>query len=110
MPSVTQLFRERMNACRRVTMLPFFVWRVDARQTDDALHRFSANGHRDRFFASIPHPHLSGCQTSVHTEFDIVGRLTDFVLESANPENHQAALLRTCLPQLSFDVGNFRGL
>jgi hypothetical protein len=53
---------------------------------------------------------LSGCQTSVHTEFDIVGGLTDFVLESASPENHQAALFRTCLPQLSFDVGNFRGL
>jgi hypothetical protein len=110
MPNITQLFRESMNACRSVTMPPFFDWRVDARQTDDSLHRLLANGHRDRLFASIPYPELPSCQTSVHTEFDIVGRLADFVLESATPENHQAALLRTCLPQLSFDVGDFRAL
>src|ERR1051326_5169166 len=110
MPLITQLFRKRMNTCRRVTMLPFFLWRVDARQTYNTQPRLSSDGHRDHFFVSTPHPQLSGCQTSVHAQFNIVGRLTDFDLESATPENHQAAVLRTRLSQLSIDVRNFPDL
>src|SRR5262245_9768502 len=86
--TVTQLFGQSMNTCRRVTILPFFRWRVNARKTDDTMYRLSANGHRDRFSTSIPQPQLSGCHPSIDTEFGIVGRLTNFLLESTGPQNH----------------------
>jgi hypothetical protein len=34
---------------RRVTILPFFRWRVNARKTDDTMYRLSANGHANCF-------------------------------------------------------------
>src|ERR1041384_5810155 len=34
MPLITQLFRKRMNTCRRVNMLPFFLLSGGGRKTD----------------------------------------------------------------------------
>jgi len=97
MSSVTQPSGKSVNARRRATMVPFFRGSIDARQADYSIYRLAGNSHRDRFSVSIPQPQLSGRQPSIHTQFGIVSRLTNFMLESTAPENHQAAIFRTCL-------------
>jgi hypothetical protein len=97
-PTTAKMFRQSMDAGCRVAVLSLLGWRINPRQTNYALYRFAANGHRRCLSVLIPQPDLSGGQPPVHAELGVVCRLPNFILKRMGPVNHQTAIFRTCLP------------
>ena len=97
-PTAAKMFRQCMNAGCRVALRSLLGWRIDPRQTNHALRRFTANRHRSYLPVLIPQPDLSGRQCPVYAKLDIVCRLPNFILKLTGPEDHQTAVSRTCLP------------
>src|SRR6202022_1711283 len=71
-PTAAKMFRQRINAGCRVAVLSLLGRRIDPRQTNYALRRFTANRHRSCFSLLIPQPDLSGGQRPVYAKLGVV--------------------------------------